>query len=494
MILTRRTALSALAGASAALGAEIARHPRELKFAPRSFTPPRGADFRHKLACGATAFLVEDSTFPLINLSLIVRTGDYLEPREKTGLAGLTGVQMRSGGTQAKKPLEFDEEAAFLAATIGSGISDVSGSAGLNCLSKDIDSGLALLVEMLRTPGFAEDRLRLAKSQILQQMERRNDSTSSIESREWDRLMRGDDHFSAWDSTKASIESITRQDLIDFHGKYFYPSNFVFAVSGDFKTRDILARLDKAFGNWPNLAAPIAEVPAPKFTPKPGVYLVNKGGVNQGRVRMGHPGVTISNPDHLAISLMNAILGGGAFTSRITERVRSDEGLAYQAASSFQAGTYYPGTFFALFQSKSQTVAQAVDIVIEEIEKMRTTRVKPEELDTAKARAIEALPLRFSTAGLKVAQFANDFHTKMPEDYWQKYTERIQAVTADRIQQVAQKYLMPGKMVILAVGEADAILKGNPDKPQYKLDKHAGAAGIVRIPLPDPLTLVYPSA
>ncbi|MFN0171773.1 MAG: M16 family metallopeptidase, partial [Bryobacteraceae bacterium] len=385
--MTRRSVLSALAGASAAFGADpIVKHPSELKFTPRVYTPPRGAGFQHKLACGATAFLVEDPTFPLINLSLIVRTGDYLEPRDKAGLAGLTGVQMRSGGTQSKKPSVFDEEAAFLAATIGSGIGDVSGSASLNCLSKDIDAGLALLVEMLRTPGFAEDRLRLAKSQILQQMERRNDSTASIENREWDRLLRGDDHFSTWDSTKASIESITRQDLIDFHGKYFYPANFVFAVSGDFKTREMLERLDKTFGNWPNLTAPIPEVPAPKFTPKPGVYLVNKSGVNQGRVRIGHLGVTISNPDHLAISLMNAILGGGAFTSRITERVRSDEGLAYQAASIFQAGTYYPGTFSALFQSKSQTVAQAVDIVLEEIEKMRSAKVKPEELETAKAR------------------------------------------------------------------------------------------------------------
>lgn len=492
---TRRQTLAALLGAPWALrGAEdIVKHPRELKFAPRTFAPPRAADFRHQLSNGATAFLVEDHDFPLINLAVTVRTGEFVEPPEKAGLAQLTGSQIRAGGTKTRKPLDFDEAADFLAASISSGIADVSGSAGLNCLSKDIDAGLALFVEMLRTPGFDAERLQLAKSQLLQSLERRNDSTASIEQREWGRLLRGTSHFSTRQATKGSIESITREDMAQFHARYFFPANFVFAVSGDFKTAEMLVRLEKAFGNWPSPRIAPPQVPKPNFTPKPGVYLVHKSGVNQGRVRMGHLGVMISNPDHLAISLMNSILGGGAFTSRITERVRSDEGLAYAAGSMFMPGTYYEGTFTAAFQSKSETVAQAVAIIFEEIDKIRAQRVKPEELETAKARAIEALPTRFATAASRAGQFASDFYTRLPEDYWQKYAERIRAVTLEEIQRVAQKYLRPEQMVVLAVGDADAILKGNPDKPQFKLETWAGGAGIVRIPLPDPLTMVYPA-
>ena len=175
----------------------IVKHPRELHFPPSQFTAPKAADYRHKLSNGAIAFLVEDHEFPLIDISILIRTGGYLEPAGMTGLAQLTGGQMRSGGTKSKTPESFDEDAAFLAAQIGSSVNEVSGDASLNCLSKDIDAGLALFMDMLRNPGFDESRLKLAKSQMLQSIERRNDSAPPwIERREFQRLMlRGDKHF-----------------------------------------------------------------------------------------------------------------------------------------------------------------------------------------------------------------------------------------------------------------------------------------------------------
>ena len=489
----------ALAAAVAALaplaGQEgIPKHPSELKYPPQSYTPPRAADYRHKLSNGAVAYLVEDHDFPLINVSVLIRTGKYLEPTGKTGLSQLTGAQIRSGGTTSKPPAVFDEEAAFLAANIASGISDVSGQASLNCLAKDIDTALDLFVDMLRNPGFAEDRLKLAKSQMLQMMERRNDSTASIEAREFDRLLRGPDFFTTIPATKPSVEAISRQDLIDFHAKYYFPANFVLAVSGDFETKKMLARLEKALGGWPSRAERIPDVPKPTFTFKPGFYLVDKKGVNQGRVRMGHLGVTFANPDHLAVSMMNSVLGGGGFTSRIMSRVRSDEGLAYQASSVFTHGVHYDGSFFVLFQTKSATVAQAVSIVEEEIERMRKEKVSAEELATEVSRAVESFPRRFSTASAKAGQFAEDHFNKMPEDYWMKYRDRLRALTPDEIQRVAQKYLHPGELAVLAVGEVDVMLKGNPDKPQFSISKLPGGQAVTRIALPDPLTMVYPEA
>ena len=225
-----------------------------------TYTPPRPADYRHKLASGPTAFLVEDHEFPLINVSVLVHTGDYVDPDGKTGLAQLTGSQIRSGGTKSKPPAVFDEEAAFLAATISSGMGSTEGNANLNCLSKDIDAGLALFTDMLRNPGFAPDRLALAKSQLLQGMERRNDNTSTIEMREFARLLRGK-HFSTAQMTKASLDAISREDLIDFHSKYYFPANFVLAVSGDFKTADMLAKLEKVFNGWPNSGVTVPPSP-----------------------------------------------------------------------------------------------------------------------------------------------------------------------------------------------------------------------------------------
>ena len=189
---------------------------------------------------------------------------------------------------------------------------------------------------------------------------------------------------------------------------------------------------------------------------------------------------------------INLVVDGNQFTSRIMERVRSDEGLAYDASSTFPAGTYYESVFSAGFQSKSPSVAQAISIVIEEMERLRTTKVGAEELSVAINHAVEILPGRFSTAGQKTAQFANDFYTRLPQDYWQKYRQRVSAVTVDELQRVARKYLQPDKLVILAVGDVDTMLGGNPDRPQFSIAKLAGVRGVIRIPLPDPFTMVYP--
>ena len=489
----RRLILFAALMGIAAAADPIVKHPRELHFPSSEFNPPKAADYRHKLSNGATAFLVEDHEFPLINISVLIHTGEYLEPAGKTGLAQLMGAQMRAGGTKSKTPDSFDEDAAYLAAQIGSNVSEVAGDASLNCLSKDIDAGLALFVDMLRNPGFDEGRLKLAKSQMLQTIERRNDSTTSIERREFQRLLRGDKHFSTKEVTKASLEGLSRQDLISFHDTYYYPANFVLAVSGDFDTKQMLAKLEKALSGWPNRDTVIPVPPHSEFIPVPGVYVVNKKDVNQGRVQMGHLGVAISNPDHLALSVMNGILGGDGFTSHIMERVRSEEGLAYSARSSFVPGTYYEGFFFAGFQSKSPSVAQAIAIVMEEMKRAQETKVSAEELATAINRAVETLPLRFSSAGRKAGQFADDYFSRLPEDYWQKYRQRVSAVTAEEIQRVAKKYMHPDRLVILAVGDADTMLRGNPDRPQYSIAKLAGDRGVVRIPLPDPLTMIYPA-
>jgi predicted Zn-dependent peptidase len=471
---------------------EIAKHPRELKYPPLNYQPPKRAQYRHVLSQGTVAYLVEDHALPLINLSVIVRVGEYLDPQGKEGLASLLGSQMRAGGTRTKTAEQFDEEADFLAANITSFVGDTQASASLNCLTKDLDQGLALFFDMLRNPGFQEDRLKLAKSQLLQQMERRNDQTSAIENREWNRLLRGDDHFSSRQPTKASIEAITRDDLIAFHQRYYHPAAFIFAVSGDFKTSEMLARLEAAMRGWEINKTPVPEVPRPRHTPVPGVYTVHKAEVNQGRVSLGHLGAMRDSPDSYALQIMNDILGGGGFTSRIMSRVRSDEGLAYSAGSSFGLGVYYPGTFRAALQSKSATTAQAIEIVLEEIQRIRTTKVSPEELETAINYAVEVFPRNFATAAQIAGTFAQDEYTKRPADYWETYRDRIRAVTADEVLRVAQAYLHPDKLIILVVGNIDDIVKGNPDKPQYSLTKLARDGRLHRIPLPDPLTLVYP--
>jgi predicted Zn-dependent peptidase len=471
----------------------IPPHPRELKYPILDYAAPKASAYRQQLSNGVVGYFVEDHELPLTNISITIRVGAYLDPAGKEGLASAVGSQLRAGGTTHYKADQFDEEADFLAASISSGVGPTSGAASVNCLSKDIDKALELFMDMLRNPAFQQDRLDLFKSQALQQIERRNDRTDSIEAREWNRLLRGDRHFSTAHSTKASISSLTRDDLVAFHGKYYHPRNFILAVSGDFRTAEMKARLEKSLAGWAESGEQVPAVPKPDFVPVPGVYMVNKSDANQARVSIGHLGIMRGNPDEFALDLMNDILGGSGFTSRIMNRVRSDEGLAYSAGSGFSAGVYYPGQFHASFQSKSSTAAQAAQIVLDEISRIRNERVSAEELETVKNNAIEIFPRFFSSAAAIAGTFANDEFTGRDPRFWEGYREKLRAVTIDDVQRVAHQYLDPSKLVILAVGNVDEILKGHPEKTEYSWEKIAGGRPITRIPLPDPNTMVYPT-
>lgn len=472
--------------------APIPSHPRELRYSPLHYTPPKAAAYRQVLNNGTVAFFVEDHDLPLVNVSVLIRVGNYLDPAEKQGLTPAVGSQIRAGGTVRRTAADFDEEAAFLAANISSGIGTTSGSASVNFLSKDADKALDLFFEMLKNPVFQQDRLDLFKSQVLQQMERRNDRTEEIENREWNRLMRGEKHFTSTQSTKSSIESLTREDLLAFHKKHYHPGNFIFAVSGDFKTAEMKARLEKALEGWAVQKDPVTAVPKPDHSPVPGLYAVHKPDVNQGRVTIGHLGIVRGNPDEFAIGVMNDILGGSGFTSRITNLVRSDEGLAYSAGSSFSTGVYFEGLFEASFQSKSATCAQAAQLILNEIDKVRKEKVTAQELETIKNNQVEVFPRFFASAAAIAGIFANDELTGRDPKYWETYRDKVRAVTAEEVLRVAQKYLQPEKLVILVVGNIDEILKGSPDKPEYSFTRIAKGSAIQRIPLPDPLTMTYP--
>jgi zinc protease len=468
----------------------IPSRPESLKFPPLDYSPPKASAYRQVLSNGAIGFFVEDHDFPLVNISIVIPGLTHLDPAGKEGLAAATANQMRAGGTAHFKADAFDEEVDFLAAEMSSSMGDLYGSASVNFMAKDRARALELFFDMLRNPAFQQDRLDLYKSQMIQSMERRNDSTDAIEDREWNRLLRGDKHFTNAFSTKASITSLTREDLIQLYRKYYHPNNFILAVSGDFKTEEMKAFLEKKMDGWEAGAVP-SKIPKPDFTPKPGVYLVNKPDVNQTRVSIGELGILRGNPDEFAVDMMNEILGGSGFTSRIISRVRSDEGLAYNAGSIFYPGVFYKGTFRALFQSKNPTAAEAAQIVLDEIARIRDTKVSQEELETVKNQAIEAFSRIFASPRAIATTFARDEYTKRDPKYWETYRDKIRAVTVEDVQRVALKYLHPDKLVILAVGNVDEIMRGNPDKPEYSFKKMEGGS-ITRIPLPDPLTMIYP--
>lgn len=472
-----------------AVAQPIPDRPDKLKFPELKFEPPVANDYRVQLKSGPVAYLVPDRALPLINLSIGVRVGSHVEPKGAEGLADMTGYLLSKAGTKSWAADDLDEHLAFLAARLGSSIGDTSGNVNLNLLSKDLDEGLKVLREVLTAPRFEAAKITLRKEQLLQNMKQRNDNARGIERRERYRLVYGDDFFLNRLATKASVESITRDDLQKFHRRWFVPQNFVVSVNGDFDRRQMIAKLERLFAKWPFKGATPPAIPTRYEMAKPGVYLVEKD-IPQGRVNVVLPGISRDDPQFFASQIMNDILGGGGFTSRIMNRVRSDEGLAYSAGSALPGGVYFPQYFIAGFQSKSPTVAYATSIVMEELKRIAESKVTDEELQTAKKSYIETFPQAFATKGQVASQFATDEMTgrfqKNP-GYWKNYRKNIQAVTAEDVQKVARRFMKLDRAVILLVGRKDEILKGHPDHKVKVTDLSKGK--LVDVPLRDPLTL-----
>jgi zinc protease len=464
--------------------------PDKLVFEPLAYTPPRGADHRVVLKNGMVVYIAEDPTLPLVDIAVTIRTGSYLDPAGQEGLAALTGSLLRNGGTGTLTADQLDERLDFLAARVATSIGETAGTATLNCLAENLDDSLRLFVQVLKDPRFQEDRLALTKDQALQEMTRRNDDPEDIERREWNVLLYGEGRAVNRFTTEASIRSVTRPDLVAFHRRYFHPAGMIAAVSGAFSRAEMIRKLEAAFAGWPSTRSEVPPVPSDVSTAPAGLYRIEKE-VPQGRVSMGLPMVKRDSPDIYALEVMNEILGGSGFVSRITRTVRSNEGLAYSAGSALRFGIYYPGAFRALFQSKSRTVTYATQLVLDEMKKMREEPVTAEELDTIKRSLIETFPSNFDSKAKSMSLFAADEYTRRDPAFWTTYRDRIRAVTAADVQRVARQHLAPEKLVVLVVGDQKEIDIGDGKHP-VALPTLAPGGHVVTVPLRDPMTMKLP--
>jgi zinc protease len=436
--------------------------------------PEVGKEVKRKvLRNGMILYLMESHELPTFEMRAIVRTGSIYEPVEQTGLASLAGTVMRSGGTRSMTPDELNRRLEYIGARLSSWVGSESGGASLSCLSKDTDEALHIFADVLMHPSFNEEQLELEKEKRKEAIRRRNDRPGSILNREFNHLLYADHPYGRiqeWEQ----IKDLTPEDLKRFHQRYFKPNNIILGVAGDFNTKRIIKKIEKVFKSWKKgrLDSPARPKIAKSY--RPGVYLIKKE-ITQSNVRMGHLGVKLGNPDEYAIRVMNFILGGGSFTSRMTSKVRSDEGLAYSVRSSFDTGSKDYGTFSASCQTKVGSTHRAIELMLEEIKKIQEGLVAEEELQTAKEAYINKYVFNFTDPMSILSQLMYIEYNDRPKDYLQTYLQNVRMVTREDVLRVAKEYLEPEGLTLLVVGDLPKF-----DKPLDNLGK------VTKIPLEEP--------
>ena len=482
--------LALLAVAGRAAGQDIPATPEQLKYGKLNWEVPTADQHRSVLKNGMIVYAIEDRSLPKTDLSITLRAGSFWEPEGKEGLASMAGSVMRTGGTEKTAAEALDERLEFLAIQLGVSIGDTQANANLGVLTKDLDEGLKLLAEVLSKPAFRQDKIDLYKAQSMNSMRARNDSPNSIEARESTLLLYGEYPVNRH-ATKASVDSITREDLLAFHKRFFHPSNMIVAAAGDFAKADFLARLEKAFADWPTPAPEKVQVPKVAHAPKPGVYCFQTlQNVPQGRVTIGHPGIDYNHPDAFPVRIMSYIFGQGGFSSRLVKVVRTDAGLAYSVGCSYTPGITYTGTFRMAFQSKSESCLYAAKLCLQELARMQKEDVSADELKGAINFYLDAFPsLFFSTPSQTAGTLAAAEFNGFPKDYYTSYRSKIAAVTAADVKRVANDHMKPANLVYVVVGTLAAI-KGGDGQHDIKIEEFGP---VQDVPLPDPMTLKRPS-
>ncbi|MHC4103582.1 MAG: M16 family metallopeptidase [Planctomycetota bacterium] len=403
------------------------------------------------LANGMQLFLLEDHELPLISVSARIRVGSIYEPPDKIGLAAITGSVMRTGGTVSRTGDEIDEQLESIAASVETSIGLNSGSAFVSALERDIDVGLDILADVLMNPAFSKDKIMLAKIQHRSSIARRNDNVGSIAAREFRKLIYGNDSVYARHTEYATIDNISRDDLVAFHKKFFGPNNMMLGIWGDFDTDEMIRKIEKVFEGWKKVNVELPKVPKVNYKFPQTVNMIPKYDINQSNIYLGHIGGLRNNPDYFALILMNRILGSG-FTSRLFKNVRSREGLAYSVFGSYSANYDFPGLFYVGCQTKSEATIKAIRAMTEEVRKMTESQVTDEELALARDSYLNSFVFNFDTKGEIVSRLMTYAYFGYPQDFLQKTKESLEKVTKEDILRVAKKYLRPDDVQILAVG------------------------------------------
>ena len=432
-----------------------AKHYTDLEFAPLGEIKLPEYE-RYELKNGMVVYLMENHELPLVSGRALVRTGNRLEPANEVGLAQLVGTVMRTGGTQKHSSDELNQILEQRAAMVETGIGATSGSVSFESLTEDTETVLGLFAEVMQEPAFVQEKINLAKTQIRGSIARRNDNPGSIASREFRKLIYGDSSPYGRTVEYATLDNISRSDLLNFYQKYYYPNNIILGIEGDFDSQKMKSLLEKNFGTWeanPKLTKP--NLPTVQQAKTSGLFFINQPQLTQSNILLGHLGGEFNSPDYPALDVMNGVLNG--FGGRLFNEVRSRQGLAYSVYGAWSPRHDYPGMFIAGGQTRSDATVQFIKSMKEEIKAIKAKPVTPKELAFAKESTLNSFVFNFQDPVQTLSRLMRYEYYGYPKDFLSRYQKAVEATTAADVQRVAQKYLQPENMVTLVVGSQSNI-------------------------------------
>lgn len=419
--------------------------------APFAYAAPLGK--RIVLENGMVVLLAERHTIPSVTINMLIKAGQLEEPADKTGLASLT-ASLLTEGTKKRTASQIAEEIEFVGGGIGASGGDDYATVNLTILKKDLDLGLDILSDILINPSFPENEIKRKIKETKAAIEKQKEEPSAVAGKEFAKLLFSDHPYGKpAEGTPESLDRITRDDIAKFHAASYAPNNAIMAVVGDVTEGEITSKLNKYLKGWNQREVPRKILPQ-IMTPKNRIVKPIDKKITQANIILGHIGLEREHPDYYSAYVMNYILGGGGFTSRLMDNIRDTKGLAYDVHSYFSP-LKYSGTFNVGLQTKSDSARIAIDEALKEMERIRKEPVSDKELEDAKAYLTGSFPLRLDTntkiAGMLTAlEFFN-----LGLDYPDRYPKTINGITKEDVMKAAQKYLNPDSYILVVVGDIE---------------------------------------
>ncbi len=403
---------------------------------------------------GLRVLLLHSDKVPTFNMQMVVLSGGLSDKPDYRGLASFTASLLREGTTK-RSSRDIAEQVDALGATLtaNAGLSSMTSTVNTGGLVENLDQTLDLFADVIRNPIFPQAEVEKYKTRTLAQLQFQRSIPQFLATEQFNRAIYGTSHPAALIAPPTeSIKKLTTKDLTDFHSTYYRPNNAILAIVGDVTMKDIMPKLEKAFGDWAKGDVPAVTIPPAPAQSESRIYLIDRPGSVQTVLTLGTLGIERTSPDYFAVLLADRVLGGGP-SGRLFLNLREDKGYTYGAYSNF-GGSKFRGTWTSSSEVRTDVTEGAMKEFMYELNRLRTEPVPAEELDNAKRAIIGSFALSLEQPATLLQNIITQKLYNLPADYWDTYPQKVSAITAADVQKAAQKYLDMEHLQVVAVGDA----------------------------------------